>query len=59
MLITDNKGNEYTDGFSTYDNSFKYQVGEIVEVENFDEDRWKECSSGIHFFITKQEAIDY
>ena len=59
ISITDMNGNEYMEGFSTYDDTFKYKVGEIVKVENFDEDRWNECSSGIHFFITKQEAIDY
>ena len=44
---------------SNYDHDFIYTVGEIVEVDNFDEDRWNECSSGIHFFITRQEAVDY
>lgn len=33
--------------------------GETVVPDSFDEDRWNECSNGIHFFITKQEAIDY
>lgn len=28
-------------------------------TDSFDEDRWNECSHGIHFFINKQEAIDY
>lgn len=36
-----------------------YKVGEIVYPDSFDEDRWNECSHGIHFFINKQEAIDY
>ena len=44
---------------SDYDSSFVYKIGEIVEVENFDEDRWNECSTGIHFFINRQEAVDY
>ena len=39
--------------------NFVYEVGKIVEVENFDEDRWKECSAGIHFFITRDEAVMY
>ena len=45
--------------FSSYDDSFKYRVGETVEVANFDKDRWNECAPGIHFFITRQEAVDY
>ena len=37
----------------------RYAVGEMVYPDSFDEDRWNECSNGIHFFITRQEAIDY
>ena len=44
---------------SGYDSSFVYNVGEIVSVDNFDENRWNECAPGIHFFITRQEAVDY
>ena len=36
-----------------------YKVGEMVIPDSFDEDRWNECSHGIHFFINKQDAIDY
>jgi uncharacterized protein YjbI with pentapeptide repeats len=44
---------------SGYDKNFIYKVGETVEVEDFDEDRWNECSAGIHFFMNRQEAIEY
>ena len=36
-----------------------YRVGEMVYPDSFDEDRWNECSYGIHFFINKQDAINY
>ena len=36
-----------------------YVVGEMVYPDSFDENRWNECSNGIHFFINKQNAIDY
>ena len=36
-----------------------YKVGEMVYPDKFDDDRWNECSNGIHFFIDKQDAIDY
>lgn len=36
-----------------------YTVGETVLPDSFDDDRWNECSHGIHFFITRQEAVDY
>ena len=42
---------------SNYDSSFKYRIGETVEVDDFDTDRWNECSSGIHFFVTREEAV--
>ena len=48
-----------TEAASNRDPSFVYKVGEIVEVLNFNTDRWDECSAGIHFFITRQEAVDY
>ena len=44
---------------SKHDNNFIYKVGETVEVPNFNTDRWNECSAGIHFFITRQEAVEY
>ena len=37
----------------------QYVVGEMVFPDSFDENRWNECSNGIHFFINKQEAINY
>ena len=45
--------------YSGYDREFEYRVGEIVKVNNFDTDRWHECAPGIHFFITRKEAVDY
>ena len=44
---------------SDRDVSFVYRVGEIVSVDDFDDDRWNECSTGIHFFINFQEAVNY
>ena len=44
---------------SDYNKDFIYTVGEIVEEPNFDGDRWNECSTGIHFFINRQEAVGY
>ena len=36
-----------------------YEKGATVLPDSFDEDRWKECSHGIHFFITRKEAENY
>ena len=59
ILNTDRTIADVTEVKSNYDNSFIYKVGEVVAVDNFDEDRWNECSTGIHFFINFQEAVDY
>ena len=44
---------------SNYDSNFVYKVGETVEVPNFDENRFVECSTGIHFFINRLQAEQY
>jgi hypothetical protein len=46
-------------GVSQHDGITTYRVGETVVCDKWDEDRWNECSGGIHFFITRQEAEDY
>ena len=44
---------------SDYDSTFVYKLDEIVEVKNFETDRFKECAAGIHFFVTREEAVRY
>ena len=44
---------------SDYSKEFVYRVGEIAEAPDFDENRWNECTAGIHFFITRGEAVEY
>ena len=42
---------------SLHDNSFVYKKNKTVKPrEPFCEDRWQECASGIHFYITRAEA---
>lgn len=58
ILNQDRTVADITEVRSDYDSSFVYKVGEIVSVDNFNEDRWDECSTGIHFFINFQEAVN-
>ncbi len=45
------------EAISGYDPTFVYKVGETVKPTHpYCEDRWIECTSGIHFFITREEA---
>ncbi|MDR3744022.1 MAG: DUF5758 domain-containing protein, partial [Bifidobacterium sp.] len=60
--LQDKQGNSLppdTTAYSGHDTDFTYKKGETVHVENFDTNRWKECAPGIHFFITRIEAVEY
>lgn len=36
-----------------------YKIGEIAYPDDWDYTRWNECSHGIHFFITRKEAVEW
>ena len=60
--LQDKQGNSLpsdTMAYSGHDTDFTYKKGETVHVENFDTNRWNECAPGIHFFITRIEAVEY
>ena len=61
LSITNLDGSEANAEYalSKNDSEFLYKVGEVVSVDNFDTNRWNECSTGIHFFMTREEAVDY
>jgi hypothetical protein len=59
LSVVDTDGNNLDYAISGYDANFVYRVGETVSVDNFDDNRWNECAPGIHFFISRQEAVDY
>ena len=61
ISITNLDGSEanVSEVFSKYDESFSYKTGSIVYVNNFDRNRWNECAPGIHFFMTREEAVKY
>lgn len=38
----------------------KMTTKELQEIlDKHKKDRWNECSEGIHFFINRQEAVEY
>lgn len=53
------KDKEFEEATSYFDSRFHYRVGCMVYPDSWDENRWNECSNGIHFFMNKQEALDY
>ena len=44
---------------SDYDSSFIYVIGQEITVPNFEKNRFIECAPGIHFFINRQEAVNF
>ncbi len=49
----------YEEAWSLVDENFVYRRGEWVEVKNFNEDRWMDSTTGIHFWLTREEAEAY
>jgi hypothetical protein len=47
------------EGISQHDSSVVYRKGKTIKPDSWDNDRWNECSHGIHFFLTRQEAEQY
>jgi hypothetical protein len=46
-------------GISQHDINFKYEVGEQIEIDDFNLQYNVECGTGIHFFWTEEEAKNY
>jgi hypothetical protein len=44
---------------SKYDPCFYYQLGEVAEVGDYDDDIRVECTRGIHFYMTRKEAASF
>ena len=42
-----------------HDENTVYEVGKITRADSFDDDLRVDCTHGIHFFVTKQEAINW
>lgn len=59
ISIKDEEGNDIEGIVNTNYTKTAYKVGGMVYPDSFDENRFNECSHGIHFFINKQDAIDY
>ena len=45
-------------GISIWDRTTTYFIGDDVEIDNFDMSN-EECSTGFHFFCTKEQAESY
>lgn len=50
---------QYEEAWSLVDENFVYRKGQWVEVLDFNEDRWQDSTTGIHFWMTREEALAY
>lgn len=50
---------EFDEAWSLVDENFIYRKGQWVEVPDFNEDRWMDSTTGIHFWLTREEALAY
>ena len=57
--IRNSKGHKAKKCYGLYNSGFEYEIGKIVKANSYDPDPLNECSNGIHFFVTKQEAKDW
>ena len=49
----------FEEAWSLVDENFVYKVGQWVEVKDFNKDRWQDSTTGIHFWMTREEAKGY
>lgn len=50
---------DLTELSSAYNTKFKYHVGDVLTIQDFNMRYNSECESGIHFFKTIEEAVAY
>ena len=60
VLAVEKDGKAVKEGKSQHDQGKTvYRKGKIVKPDSWCDDYTQECAAGIHFFITKEEAIAY
>jgi len=57
--IRNSKGYKAKKCFGLYNSNFEYEIGKIIKSDSYDPNPLIECSNGIHFFVTKQEAKNW
>jgi len=60
LQIFDSKGNEVKTGYSNYIGLItEFKIGRLTKPDKFDDTPFNDCTNGIHFFVTKQEALNW
>jgi hypothetical protein len=55
----DKKLTENKTAIGLHDNKTTYTVGEVTHADSFDDDMTKDCTNGIHFFVTFEEVKNW
>ena len=50
---------EGQEGFDQHSGSLKYRKGTLTKPDSYDDDIRVECTHGIHFFLTREEAKEF
>lgn len=45
--------------YSQYDSRFIYETGMTINPDSFDTNQFNECSHGVHFFMSREEAVHF
>ena len=59
LEIIDRDGNKIKEMNGQYDGKTIYKVNRITHADKFDDNMLEDCTNGIHFFVTKQEAKNW
>ena len=57
--IRNSKGHKIKEAIGDWSNKAVYRTGEMVYPDSYDPNPLVECSNGIHFFVSHQEAKDW
>ena len=59
LAIWDSQGNPVKECYGWQQGDFIYKVGRVAKPDSYNDDIRQECTNGIHFFVTREEAEDW
>ena len=59
LSITNSKGEQLKEVCGDYKQTTIYKIGRLTKADKFDDTLFNDCTNGIHFFVTKQEAKNW
>ena len=59
LQIFNSEGNKINECHGKHEYSFIYEKGKTIHPDKYDDNIFQDCTHGIHFFVTKQEALNW